>query len=175
MNAINTFDDSTDIEEIQHYRNRLQEVLQILIALDETVHDLQDEEVFTADAKKCEELVDGAKRAVRKADRIIKDKRAETVPHTTSKSHNTHSQPTVIQDIKLPTIKLEPFAGNIETWLRFWENFELSVDKNQSVSSINKNVFLCVYLECEPKRLIDGIAVTAETYEQTNNRSGQVW
>jgi len=130
MNAINTFGDSTDIEEIEHYRNHLQEVLQNLIVLEESVHDLLDDEEYTADAEKCEELVDGAKRAVRQADWINKDKRAETVSHTTSKSQNTHSHPTVIQEIKLPTIKLEPFAGNIETGSRFWEQFELSVDKS---------------------------------------------
>ena len=86
--------------------------------------------------------MDGAKRVVRKADGIIKDKRAETVSHNTSKSQNTHSQPTVIQEIKLPTIKLEPFAGNIETLSRIWEHVASSVDKNQSVSKFNKHVFL---------------------------------
>ena len=67
----------------------------------------------------------------------------------------------------MPTIKLEPFAGDIETWSRFLEKFESSVVKNRSVSTINKHVFLRGYLEGEPKRLIDGIAVTEETYEQT--------
>ena len=44
MIAINTFDDSTDIEELEHYRDRLQEALQNLISLDESVHDLLDDE-----------------------------------------------------------------------------------------------------------------------------------
>ena len=67
----------------------------------------------------------------------------------------------------MPTIKLEPFAGNIERLSRFWEQFESSVDKNKSVSTINKHVFLRGYLEGEPKRLVDGIAVSEEMYEQT--------
>ena len=74
MNTINTFDGSTDIEELEHYRDRLREVLQILIALDESVHDLLEDEEYAEDAQKCEELVDGPKMAVRKADRTIKDK-----------------------------------------------------------------------------------------------------
>ena len=40
MNAINTFDDSTEIEELEHYRDRLQDALQNLILLDESVHNL---------------------------------------------------------------------------------------------------------------------------------------
>jgi hypothetical protein len=89
MNGINIFDDSTDIEELEHYRDRLQEVLQNLNVLEESVHDLLDDGEYAADAKKIEELVDGAKTAVRKAYRIIKDKRGETVSYTTSNSHNT--------------------------------------------------------------------------------------
>jgi hypothetical protein len=141
--------------------------LLIVTALDESVNNLLDDEEYGADAEKCEELVYGAKRAVRKADKIIKDKRGETAPHTTGKSQIPHSQPTVIQDIKLPTIKLESFAGDIETWSRFWNQFESSVDRNQCVSTINKHVFLRGYLEGEPNPLVGGIAVTEETYEQT--------
>ena len=81
--------------------------------------------------------MDGAKRAVRKADRVVKDKREENAPGTAGKAQTTHSQTTVIQEIKLPAIKLEPFAGNIETWSRFLEQFESSVDKNQSVSTFS--------------------------------------
>jgi hypothetical protein len=73
----------------------------------------------------------------------------------------------VVPTIKLPTIKLEPFSGDIELWPLFWEQFESSVDTNPSVSRINKHVFLRGYLEGEPKHLVGGIAVTAETYEET--------
>ena len=44
MNTINTFNGSMDIEELEHYMNRFQEVLQNLIVLDESVHDLLDDE-----------------------------------------------------------------------------------------------------------------------------------
>ena len=47
----------------------------------------------------------------------------------------------VFHEIKLPTIKLENFSENIETWSRLWEQFESSVDRNQSVCTINKHVF----------------------------------
>jgi hypothetical protein len=103
-----TFDESTDLEELEHHKDRLQEVLQNLIALDESVQDLLEDEEYETDAEKCEELVDGAKRAVRKAGRI-KEKRGEITPQTAGRSLVTHSQPKIIQ-VKLPTIKLEPFV-----------------------------------------------------------------
>ena len=69
--------------------------------------------------------------------------------------------------VKLPTIKLEPFSSDIESWPSFWEQFQSSVYTNPSVSQTNKYVFLRGYLEGEPKHLVDGIAVTAENYEET--------
>jgi transcription termination factor NusB len=102
MNAINTFDDSTDIEELEHYKDRLQEVLQKLILLYESVQDLLEEQEYAADAEKCEELVDGVKRAVSEADRIIKEKHGETAPHTAGRFQVTHSQPKIIRRSGFP-------------------------------------------------------------------------
>ena len=41
------------------------------------------------------------------------------------------------------------------------------MDTNPSVSQINKHVVLRGHLEWEAKHLDDGIAVTAETYEES--------
>jgi len=86
---------------------------------------------------------------------------------------STHSTATVpigpvTHSVKLPTIKLEPFSGNVETWSRFGEQFRSSTDKHASLSTINKHIFLRGYVEGEPKLLVDGIVVTANTYEETN-------
>jgi hypothetical protein len=53
MDAINTFNGSTDLEELEHYRHRLQEVLQNVTVLDESVHGLMEDEEYAADAEKC--------------------------------------------------------------------------------------------------------------------------
>jgi hypothetical protein len=63
---------------------------------------------------------------------------------------------------------MEPFKGDVETWSRFWEQFRSSIDEYASLEMINKHVFLRGYLEGKPKMLVDGIAVTANTYEETN-------
>jgi len=55
----------------------------------------------------------------------------------------------------------------VETWTRFWEQFESSIDKDPTLSTVNKHVFLRGYLEGEPKMLVDVIPVTASDYEDT--------
>ncbi|KAJ4426982.1 hypothetical protein ANN_26781 [Periplaneta americana] len=77
------------------------------------------------------------------------------------------TQPSITHSLRLPPINLEPFSGDIEIWARFWEQFESSIDKDPSLSTINKHIFLRGYLEDEPKQLVDGIPVIAETYEET--------
>ena len=67
----------------------------------------------------------------------------------------------------MPAIKLDTFKGDVETWSRFGEQFRSSIDEDASLSTINKHVFLRGYLEGEPKMLVEGIAVTANTYEET--------
>lgn len=62
-------------------------------------------------------------------------------------AHSSYKHPYV----KLPTIKLEPFGGDIEEWQRFWEQFVSSIDSNSELSQIDKHVFLRGYLEGEPK------------------------
>ena len=63
----------------------------------------------------------------------------------------------VTSTANLPAIKLEPFAGKVETWSRFWEQFRSSIENDPSLSTIYKHVFLRGYLEGEPKMLVDGI------------------
>jgi hypothetical protein len=43
----------------------------------------------------------------------------------------------------------------------------LSVDKDPTVCTVNKHVFLRGYLEDEPKMPVDGIAVTEAAYKNT--------
>ena len=51
--TFNIFSGSSDTEDLEHYRDRFQEVLQNWIVLDEAIHDLLHDE-YVADAGKCE-------------------------------------------------------------------------------------------------------------------------
>ena len=73
----------------------------------------------------------------------------------------------VLRSATLPAIKMGTFKGDVETWSRFWEQFRSSLDEDTCLSTINKHVFLRGYLEGKHKMLVDGIAVTANAYEET--------
>jgi hypothetical protein len=141
-----------------------------LISLDDAIHDLLSESEYTDDAERCEEYIDSAKRAIRKASRAIERKLAASTANigtTDSPPLRATAPIPATSSVRLPPIKLEPFSGNVEKWSRFWEQFESSIDNVPTLSTINKHVFLRGYLEDEPKQLVEGIAVVAETYEET--------
>jgi hypothetical protein len=63
------FDDSTLLDDLEHYRGRLQETLDRLLSLDDAIHDVPDKECEDTDI--CEEYKDKAKRAIHRASRCI--------------------------------------------------------------------------------------------------------
>jgi hypothetical protein len=161
---------STPFDDYEYYPDWLRETLDQLVSLDNDIQYLLEDSEYTADVSKSEEYIDSAKRAILKAKREIEnrlDSTGEKVNPAEELSTSTTLWPPLTHLIKLPPIKLEPFAGDVETWSQFWEQFESSIDKDPTLPAIHKHLFLRGYLEGEPKMLVDGIAMTANTYEET--------
>jgi hypothetical protein len=167
--SINSFTGEISLDDYEHYKGRVEEALERMLRLDYSIHDLLDDDEYDTDVATCEDYTDTAKRTIQKAARGI-DKRlsAATADLTlTETSALAARSPSLHHSVKLPPIKLEPFSGEVEGWARFWEQFESSIDKDPSLSTVNKHLFLRGYLEGEPKILVEGIAVSASTYEDT--------
>jgi hypothetical protein len=64
---IDGFDNSTSLDDFEHYRGRLQEILDKLLSLDDAIHDLLSDEEYAEDTKLCKDYIDKAKRAILKA------------------------------------------------------------------------------------------------------------
>jgi hypothetical protein len=167
--GISGFTQETSAEDYEHYRDRLQETLSHLLSLDDAIHDLLSNAEYDEDVATCEEYIDKAKRAIRKASRELESRLVGSAASMTiAQNTPAPTAPTpLVHSFKLSPIKLEPFSGDVESWSRFWEQFELSIDKDPTLSTVNKHVLLRGYLEGEPKRVVDGIAVNGDTYEQT--------
>lgn len=168
-NEINKADSDTTVDH-EYIRGRLQDALGKLTVLDDSIHDLLSDTEYDADVVSCEEYVDSAKRAILRASRIIENLTTSAASLTLGSSAAALSAPSPVPTTyyaKPPPIRLEPFAGDVEKWARFWEQFQSSVDQNPSINVIDKHVFLRGYLEGEPRDSVEGIAITADTYEET--------
>ena len=67
ITAIKDSTDYTPLDDYEHYRGRLQEMLDQLVRLNDAVQDLLEDHEYTVDVGTCEEYIDSAKRALLKA------------------------------------------------------------------------------------------------------------
>jgi len=160
---INNLEDGASNEDLEYTVGRLIHTLKEMKLVDDEIHVLLSDAEYEADIVQCETYSDNAERAIFKGQK----RNRNTIPKTINDRNdvnfdientnlatnlNVHPQPVqttpVIPNytVKLPTIKLEQFGGDLENWQTFWEQFQSSVDSNPNLSPIDKHVFLRGYL-----------------------------
>ncbi|GFS78532.1 uncharacterized protein NPIL_702611 [Nephila pilipes] len=163
--------DSNSIQaDIEFNAERLQIKLNKLTLADDEIHDFLNDQEYSEDIIECEKYSENAhlllfnsKKKANTSAAILPCSRIGSSP--TSDSIHYASPPNVT--VRLPTVNINTFYGEIEEFHSFWERFENCIDKNESLSQIDKHVFLRGYLDAEAKRLVDGISITADTYTMT--------
>ena len=79
-------------------------------------------------------------------------------------TNNNFTNPLV--KVKLPTLELKPFDGNIINWKPFWDQFDVSIHSNDSISKIQKFNYLITFLSDSAKSCISGLTLTSENYDE---------
>nr|CAI5839513.1 unnamed protein product [Callosobruchus analis] len=82
-----------------------------------------------------------------------------------SQSNQVSSHDHPLQGVKLPTINLPTFDGNLQNWLEFRDIYESLIHKNESISNIQKFHYMRASLSHEPAQLIKGIEFSLNNYE----------
>jgi hypothetical protein len=111
--AINDSTEGTTLDDFEHYRNRLQETLDHLPSVDYSIHGSLNDVEYAADVESCEVYIDSAKRAIYKATRVIDSKLSASMFRMRLASTPLPPSTPIAPKIKLPTIQLEPFSGDI--------------------------------------------------------------
>ena len=121
--TINEFTGDTPLDDYECYRGRLQETLDQLVRLDDSIQDLLEDSEYTADVEVCEEYIDSAKRAILKGNQEIGRRLASSAASLSISELPSAptARPLVTHSVKLPPLRLGPFAGDVEMWARFWE------------------------------------------------------
>ena len=70
------------------------------------------------------------------------------------------------QQIRLPTINLPSFSGNLDQYLSFWDTFDSLVHTNQSINKTQKFHYLKSSLTGEALRAIEGLNITDVNYDR---------
>ena len=81
-----------------------------------------------------------------------------------SNQQNSGQCATHKSNIKLPTLELMKFDGNLLKWQEFWDSFDTTVNRNPSLEDIDKLNYLRTQLRGEAKDVIAGLEVTSTSY-----------
>ena len=68
--------------------------------------------------------------------------------------------------LKLPKLELKKFDGDHSKWISFWDCFEASVHKNESLTAIDKFNYLNSLLERSAAEAISGLSLGASNYKE---------
>ena len=69
------------------------------------------------------------------------------------------------QTVRLPKLELKKFNGQILKWQAFWDSFQSTIHKNDSLSEIDKLNYLRSQLESEALKSIAGLELTETNYD----------
>ena len=67
--------------------------------------------------------------------------------------------------IKLPKIEMKHFDGQPMNWIAFWDLFERNIDKNITLSDVNKMQYLKRLLRGPAENVIAHLLITEDNYE----------
>ncbi|UYV84382.1 hypothetical protein LAZ67_X001975 [Cordylochernes scorpioides] len=81
-------------------------------------------------------------------------------------SQPVKSEQSVISNVKLPKFNLPVFSGEMSQWLSFKDLFLVTIDKNTTLSDIQKLQYLHSSLKGDAARIIKGFPITENNYTQ---------
>jgi hypothetical protein len=79
-------------------------------------------------------------------------------------SSSTHSTHTSSSEIRLPTIEIPCFDGNVCKWLHYKDTFEALIVKNKSLSNVQKFHYLTSSRKDEAKTLVANLHITNDNF-----------
>ena len=77
-----------------------------------------------------------------------------------------HLRGEILNQVKLPKLELKKFDGDHSKWTFFWDSFEASVHKNESLNAIDKFNYLNSLLERSAAEAISELSHGASNYEE---------
>ena len=102
--------------------------------------------------------------------KIVKEiKRTELFLKKKSNDFDTSSTVTarsVTQNtVKLPKLSIKNFSGDPIQWQQFYDTFDAVVNKNESISKVEKFTYLKGYLSGDAEKCLEGLQLTNENFE----------
>ncbi|XP_040076990.1 uncharacterized protein LOC120848986 [Ixodes scapularis] len=149
--------DPMDSKTLESLRNRLLASNEELRKVTEEIEPLIDDNDLEEDYNTVADFED-------EVARIISEVRAQTTPQPPRSGGNKDNS-SYLTGIKLPKLQLLQFQGELTEWQPFWEQFDVAVHRNTSLSEPEKFQYLRSLLVGPAASMISGLQATAACYQ----------
>ena len=163
-------------QKLQQQKRILQERLDTLKTLDEQILELVEDE--TKIATEIEEAADFNERIYEcmvKIDSILCLKQEKSDPVNQHPALAATAGQSATKSTRLPKLILKKFNGEAYQWQSFWDSFSSSVDKNESLSDVEKFNYLRSLCEQGAASTIAGLALTCKLQGCCRPIKEEVW
>lgn len=146
--------DSIDCDELNIKVKMLVRQRDQILDLDKDIQDNLDEDEILKDMEEAQRRLEEIETCLLKVNKIT---------HAPSSSQANVSK---IPGIRLPTINLPKFDGNLLEWSHFWDIFKSSVDNRQDISKAQKFSYLTGQLIGEAGKILKGFTSSDADYDE---------
>jgi len=157
--------DPPDVTELTSIQMSLEEKLKVLAGLDEGIADLiEDEGELAAEIDKTDDFKRKVYTIMAKIEQTLNPRTTHAAPPPRAASSIATS--TTTSKVKLPKLSIAPFNGEPTSWTTFFESFQITIDKNSSLSDVEKFGYLRSLLQGPALEAIAGLALSSANYKQ---------
>lgn len=155
------------MDECADRREKLENAFTSYSSILELYGQVKEMQTWPAEYLAVEELYDQCTGIARKLQRRAAEaltKAATNLGTGASSVANKSSPEDPRKGFRLPPVIIPPFQGEVDKWRTFYDLFSALIDKNTSLSEVEKLYYLKSFLKEEPLQLIDSLSLTNQSY-----------
>ena len=146
------------------FESSVREKMNVLKAFDEEIQDLMGEEDIEEEVDKCMEFLEPSHEVFASISVKLGKIRSET--RSTSFSVASSTPSSARANCKLPKLELSSFSGEPLEWQTFWNQFDVSVNENESLNDVDRFNYLLKFLSGKALAAVKGLTLSSENYRQ---------
>jgi len=143
--------DTVNFTKYAQFKLCLEKKLETLRQVDSEILDLTEDDAIETEILQADENKDGISSVIVKLDEMIL-----STPVVSAATFNTISSVTPAAEtsmtldrdhrVKLPKLTIQPFDGNITSWMSFLDSYESAIHMNSAIANIDKFNYLHTFL-----------------------------